>query len=603
MPGNAPSPGRNKRVDVKIKVNLKYPDRETFVERFAQNLSRTGIFVRTADPAPVGSRISFEYRLADNSRILRGLGIVRWARRADTATPDTPPGMGLEFIDLDPQTDELIHQIVAERGDGERAPQRQKSVPPTDGHPAETRTTETPLASVEEANLDAEEQSALDSILEDSFADMGAPDELSTEASNEHFDLAVDAEVAVDVAFDPLDETTREKTAERSDNEVTEALGAFEEEEPQIAPAPMLAAALSAGDWIFDACGAALLSGRAVGDGSLEIFASELRIGVDNDRVIPSAEGMLIPALLTWAGRPWPSAHSIAATRRLGISLSPCDNHLAITVGETTVALSQVVNILFEQMTMQLPQTPVTRVRVILPATTPAATGESLRKHLLAAGVRAVELIPDPIATLATLATGLSAGAFGLVVDASFSETRASLIRGPAEVVTVHSAPDLGFNDIDMLVADVAATAFLRLHTLDVDDDPTLKSHLIQQIGALRRNGQSGAPWQLTVAGAPIEVGSDVLGDWLTVANERIALMCERILTANGLGHRDLASVVLTSEEPLWPGLDTAITTLVGVQPVVVETGYSNRLQGTAFPNWCGWYGQSSQSSGSPAPW
>ena len=66
--------------------------------------------------------------------ILRGIGIVRWARRpAEASEPDAPPGMGLEFVDLDAHSDQLIHEIIAKHGEGERAPRRRRSVPATPG--------------------------------------------------------------------------------------------------------------------------------------------------------------------------------------------------------------------------------------------------------------------------------------------------------------------------------------------------------------------------------------------------------------------------------------------------------------------------------------
>ncbi len=111
------------RVDVTLKVQLQYPDRDSFVERFSINVSRTGLFVRARDPAPVGSRVRFEYRLNDESRILRGTGVVRWVR-SDASDPMQPPGMGIEFIDLDPASEQLVTHIVATKGEGERAPKR-----------------------------------------------------------------------------------------------------------------------------------------------------------------------------------------------------------------------------------------------------------------------------------------------------------------------------------------------------------------------------------------------------------------------------------------------------------------------------------------------
>jgi len=118
---------RHRRVELGLKINLKLHDKEAFVERFSQNLSRSGIFIRASDPAPAGSRVHFEYRLADGTRVMRGMGIVRWVRSAvEAEEPEKPPGMGIEFVDLDADTEELIGRVVARFGEGSRAPRRQK---------------------------------------------------------------------------------------------------------------------------------------------------------------------------------------------------------------------------------------------------------------------------------------------------------------------------------------------------------------------------------------------------------------------------------------------------------------------------------------------
>lgn len=115
---------REARGDVRLAIRLKYPDRTSFVERFAINLSRTGVFLRTPTPLPVGSRVHFEYRLSDGQRMLRGRGIVRWSREESQSRHSEPPGMGIEFVDLDATSEALVEEIVTSHGDGAHAPQR-----------------------------------------------------------------------------------------------------------------------------------------------------------------------------------------------------------------------------------------------------------------------------------------------------------------------------------------------------------------------------------------------------------------------------------------------------------------------------------------------
>src|SRR5690606_27812321 len=115
-------------------------------------------------PVPVGSRVKFEYRLADSSRVLRGIGVVRWVRTAEQAIAEgEPAGMGIEFVDVDAETDALITQVAARCGEGARAPRRARVITgPTALAPAESAAPATPARS-----LDQEEASALDALLGD----------------------------------------------------------------------------------------------------------------------------------------------------------------------------------------------------------------------------------------------------------------------------------------------------------------------------------------------------------------------------------------------------------------------------------------------------
>jgi molecular chaperone DnaK len=86
---------------------------DEFVERFAVNISRGGLFIRTRDPKPVGSLLNFELRLLSGEPVVRGEGVVRWLQPADpTAHPPRPAGMGVQFLRLDDASRDLVERIV-----------------------------------------------------------------------------------------------------------------------------------------------------------------------------------------------------------------------------------------------------------------------------------------------------------------------------------------------------------------------------------------------------------------------------------------------------------------------------------------------------------
>ena len=98
------------RKAVGLLVKLKHSDVGSFAEEFATNLSPGGMFIRTRTPQAVGTLVKFEVQIAGGVRVLRGTAVVRWVR--ETADEEGPPGMGLQFQELDPVTQSLIDRML-----------------------------------------------------------------------------------------------------------------------------------------------------------------------------------------------------------------------------------------------------------------------------------------------------------------------------------------------------------------------------------------------------------------------------------------------------------------------------------------------------------
>jgi molecular chaperone DnaK len=98
---------------VGLAVRLSYGTLAEFVDKFAVNISRGGIFIRTRDPKPVGTRLSFELRLQGGEVVVRGQGVVRWIQAENaSAQPPVAPGMGVQFTDLDERSRALVERMV-----------------------------------------------------------------------------------------------------------------------------------------------------------------------------------------------------------------------------------------------------------------------------------------------------------------------------------------------------------------------------------------------------------------------------------------------------------------------------------------------------------
>ena len=91
-------------------VKLTHKGIDEFVQKYATNISEGGLFIRTRDPKPIGTELSFKVDIADGQRVLQGIGLVKWTR-AD-GDPNGPAGMGLEFLELDPASRALVDRMV-----------------------------------------------------------------------------------------------------------------------------------------------------------------------------------------------------------------------------------------------------------------------------------------------------------------------------------------------------------------------------------------------------------------------------------------------------------------------------------------------------------
>ena len=108
---------REPRVSAELRIRLAYGSVDDFVERYATNLSRGGIFVRTLEPSPPGSEVLIDISLATGDHVIRGKGVVRWTTPPSApGEPEREPGMGIRFIELTPESRALIDLVVATRG-------------------------------------------------------------------------------------------------------------------------------------------------------------------------------------------------------------------------------------------------------------------------------------------------------------------------------------------------------------------------------------------------------------------------------------------------------------------------------------------------------
>src|SRR5258708_32820391 len=93
---------KDRRVKI-VSLNVRYKSAtvDEFIENHAHDVSKGGIYIKTANPFPPGTLLKFEIRLASDQAVITGVGRVVWKRDAPQANGERPAGAGGEFIKID----------------------------------------------------------------------------------------------------------------------------------------------------------------------------------------------------------------------------------------------------------------------------------------------------------------------------------------------------------------------------------------------------------------------------------------------------------------------------------------------------------------------
>ncbi|MCS6914523.1 MAG: TIGR02266 family protein [Myxococcales bacterium] len=161
------------RLPVAMRIKLKYADVDTFIQRYAVNISRGGVFIATRSPKPVGTLLRFEFQLASSLPVLRGEGQVIWVRPFDPEQPRRVHGMGVRFTRLDAESRQIVERALEWRREHQEATEapREEAGPEEPLEPSEAlappeerveQTSQPPLVSETPADREANPPSPME---------------------------------------------------------------------------------------------------------------------------------------------------------------------------------------------------------------------------------------------------------------------------------------------------------------------------------------------------------------------------------------------------------------------------------------------------------
>src|SRR5579871_5899792 len=106
MPDATPAP-----TQVSLRVVIRAPDLETFIQRYSRFIKDDRIFIFTKSAQAPGTRVRFTLEFADGGVLIAGEGTVT-RTRPDVGDASKPPGMELRFVASDEASRQMVEALL-----------------------------------------------------------------------------------------------------------------------------------------------------------------------------------------------------------------------------------------------------------------------------------------------------------------------------------------------------------------------------------------------------------------------------------------------------------------------------------------------------------
>ena len=94
------------RKDERVTINKEFDSFDQFIQEYVTNISRTGAFIKTKTPLPVGTEVNLRFTvIMDDIETIEGIGEV-------VRVQTDPPGMGVVFKKLSDYSQDLIGKLL-----------------------------------------------------------------------------------------------------------------------------------------------------------------------------------------------------------------------------------------------------------------------------------------------------------------------------------------------------------------------------------------------------------------------------------------------------------------------------------------------------------
>ena len=107
-----PTDPSDKRVDERVTINKEFESFDAFIQEYVTNISRTGVFIKSTTPLPVGTQVNLRFTvIMEDIESIEGIGEV-------VRVHTDPPGMGVVFRELNAYSQGLIDKLLTQPAKG-----------------------------------------------------------------------------------------------------------------------------------------------------------------------------------------------------------------------------------------------------------------------------------------------------------------------------------------------------------------------------------------------------------------------------------------------------------------------------------------------------
>lgn len=100
----------HKRGNKRITINKEFESFDAFIHEYVTNVSRSGVFIRSKEPLPVGTEVHLTFTvIMDEVETIEGTGRV-------VRVEEDPPGMGVSFTELTKYSEDLLVRLLTLHG-------------------------------------------------------------------------------------------------------------------------------------------------------------------------------------------------------------------------------------------------------------------------------------------------------------------------------------------------------------------------------------------------------------------------------------------------------------------------------------------------------